>query len=299
MITINEERFKEVFGLIFSAYRARSFGFANTHADNLGPQKLFKPKCVQFGDKDHLYWLTLVALSDRRTNSTMLYRNFARMFNRNKKLFIRGYYPSHPKMEKLFRTYKIAVPVSDIALFLERKKHLDELFNGNPLSIYVGVKNVDDLLKKVRRIAKQNGVKNPFPGAKEKIFTLLAMFLTELTDLQFDDLVPIDVWVQAISSSAGVLVGEGQIKFRILERSLRPLMRDLFPEFKAVAGASNATWVQGKSMCTHCARLDMKGICPISAICGPFRRMRNPSSGKHYGYIEVPSDFVPKGSNPC
>lgn len=39
MITIDEERFKEVFGLIFSAYKARSHGFADTHADNLGPPK--------------------------------------------------------------------------------------------------------------------------------------------------------------------------------------------------------------------------------------------------------------------
>jgi hypothetical protein len=299
MITIDEERFKEVFGQIFSAYKARSHGFADTHADNLGPQRIYYPKCVKVGNRDHLYWLTLVALSDRRTNSTMLYRNFARMFNRNKKLFIQGYYPSHRKMERLFRTYKIAVPVGDIALFLEKKRHLDELFNGDPFAIYNGVGNIDDLLIKARRIAKLRGIDLPFPGAKEKIFTLLAMFLSELTDLQFDDLIPIDVWVQSIATSTGVLKGEGIIKFRVLERLLRPNMRKLFSGFKDVPGAANATWILGKSMCTHCAGRDMKDICPIYDMCkGPFRRHRTPESDKHSGYIEVPSDFIPKGSNP-
>lgn len=229
----------------------------------------------------------------------MLYRNFARMFNRNKKLFIQGYYPSHRKMERLFRTYKIAVPVGDIALFLEKKRHLDELFNGDPFAIYNGVSNIDDLLIKARRIAKSRGIDLPFPGAKEKIFTLLAMFLSELTDLQFDDLIPIDVWVQSIAAATGVLKGEGIIKFRVLERLLRPNMRKLFSEFKDVPGAANATWILGKSMCTHCAGRDMKDVCLIYDMCkGPFRRHRTPESDKHSGYIEVPSDFIPKGSNP-
>ncbi len=296
MITIDEERFDTVFRLIFGAYANRTGIFARHQAETLGPQFLYRPSGVDTGSKHHLYWLALVAFSDRRTNSSTLYRNFAKLFSRNRRLFEVGFYPSIRRMTQLFRKYKIALPVGEIALFLERKRHLDDFFDGDPIRIYDGVSDIEELMVKLKKMAKERDIKNPFPGAKMKIFSLLAMFLSEITTLQFKDVVPIDVWVQSICVSTGVIGGSGKVKVWKLERQLRPIMTRLFAEFRHVKGAMNATWIHGKSLCTNCSRINMCTVCPVFHLCkGPFSRMRNPQTGKHYGYVEIPSNFVPKG----
>ncbi len=297
MIEIDKDRFKKIFRKVFNAYAKRQGVFAEFEADNAGPQKLSLPSAVTRGDKNHLYWLALVAFTDKRTNSATLYPCFAGMFDRNPKLFQRGYYPSVSKMTKLFRQYTIAVPVKEIAFFLERKKHIDLYFDGDPVKIFEGVTNVDELMKKLEGIKKTYRLENILPGAKEKMLCLWAMFVKELVPLEFADVIPIDVWVQSICSSVGVLRGSGNIKFSALERLLRPLMQELIYEFRYVEGVTNATWILGKKLCTHCSRKDMRILCPIYDLCeGPFKRMRHPVSNKHYGAIEVPSQFIPKNS---
>jgi hypothetical protein len=199
-------------------------------------------------------------------------------------------------MTELFRAYKIALPVMEIAFFIERKRHLDELFGGDPLNIFVGTHDIDELMVKFDAIARQNGIANLFPGAKKKIFSLLAMFLSEFTELQFADVVPIDVWVQSIANSTNVLTGEGQIDINALEQMLRPLMTSVFSEFKHLKGTSNATWIHGRALCTNCGRVNTSSLCSVYEECkGPFKRMHHPVSGKLYGRIQVPADFMPKG----
>lgn len=295
MIKIRKKRLLEIFRLIFEAYQNRTGIFATHHAKSAGPQIKYRPANVQEGDANHLYWLALVAFSDRRTNSEWLYKNFARMFGDHPELFIRREYPTVERMGQLFRQYTIALPQGEIDFFLTRKRHLDECFDGNPLAIYENVRNVDELLKKLRSTARTHGIKNIFPGAKEKIFCLLAMFLREFVALDFDDVIPVDVWVQAIAVSTENLRGKGQIKFSTLERMLRPLVTQAFKPFLRVEGAANATWILGKHGCTLCAGRDMCRTCPIYQHCrGPFTRKRHPLSNKHLGVIFLPPDFKPK-----
>lgn len=295
MIKVNKTLFLKVFGLIFEAHLNNGGIFSERSAQTVGPQNIFRPSTVVEGSGDHLYWLTLVAFSDRRTNSTQLYKNFARMFARNPTLFRRGQYPSLQRMTKLFRTYKIALPVKEIAFFVERKRHLDEYFEGDPLKIYEGVEDVASLMRKIKNVAKINRVKNLFPGAKEKIFCLLAMFIREFVDLRFADVVPVDVWVQSICASTGILEGEGHVKFEALGHHLRPLMTEVFLSHRGVQGAANATWILGKFGCTYCSRIDMSTRCPVYHFCqSPFERMRHPVSGKHLGAIGLPLKHRPK-----
>lgn len=295
MIKVNQKLFLKVFGLIFEAHRKNEGIFVQRTASTAGPQNIFRPSGAEEGSANHLYWLALVAFSDRRTNSTILYRNFARMFSSNPTLFRRGEYPSLLRMTELFRTYKIALPVKEIAFFLERKRHLDELFSGDPLNIYQGVEDVAGLMKKLNEIAKKNGIKNIFPGAKEKIFCLLAMFLREYVNLSFADVVPVDVWVQSISASTGVLKGKGRIKFSTLGSRLRPLMTKAFLNYRKIEGAANATWLLGKFGCTHCSGKNMSDRCPVYNLCkGPFERTRHPTTDKHLGVIELPLKHKPK-----
>jgi len=295
MITINKTLFHEVFGLIFDGYAARTGIFSEHHATTVGPQHVYRPRRVQQGSVDHVYWLALVAMSDRRTNSTMLYKNFAKMFDRNPSLFVRGKFPTLKRMTTLFRQYQIAVPVGDIAFFIERKRHLDTYFGGDPFALFASAKNIDELMIHFKKLAKQYRIKTLFPGAKEKIFCLLAMFLREFEDLGFADVIPIDVWVQSIAASTGVLEGEGYIKFQKLEQSLRPAMQEVFKKHLNTDGAANATWVLGKFGCTHCHRRDMETLCPVYHLCqGPFTRTRHKVSGKHLGVIELPLNRLPK-----
>lgn len=170
MVKIDEEVFSIVFGLIFQSYSLKTGIFKRHSARDVGPQYRFCPSSVNRGDADHLYWLTLVAFSDKRTDSVFLYRNFSRMFSRNPRLFLRGQYPSLRRMSDLFQRYKIALPAKEISFFIERKRHLDDLFEGDPLKIYEGSKDIASLMKNLKDLAKKSGIKNLFPGAKEKIF---------------------------------------------------------------------------------------------------------------------------------
>lgn len=289
MITISKTSFLKVFGLIFEAYVNRQGLFAKHTADTSGPQKTFCPSKLEKVSREHLYWLALVALSDRRTNSIHLYKNFATMHDEDQTLFVQSVQPSLEKATELFRAYQIALPVKDIRLFLERKYHLDVFFDGDPLKIYEGVDNVSDLMKKLSDIGKAAGIKIMFPGAAEKIFSLLAMFINELVEIEFKDLVPIDVWVQSISASTGVLKGKGKIGTKALSKQLRPLMAKSFSLHIENEGASNATWILGKFGCTHCNHQDMCKLCPVYHICkGPFERACHHESGNPIDAIQLP-----------
>jgi hypothetical protein len=110
--------------------------------------------------------------------------------------------------------------------------------------------------------------------------------------------VPIDVWVQAISASTGILMNEGFIKSSPLERLLRLPMTEIFEKYRNIDGAANATWILGKFGCTHCGRIDMSNLCPVYHLCGgPFERMRHSLSNKHFGAIQLPPKYKPKYSN--
>ncbi len=295
MIKVNEKSFFKIFGLIFKAYQGKKGIFGKNDKKVIIPQNTFWPRTIIKGSKDHLYWLALVAFSDKRTDSVWLYMNFAKMFERNPSLFERGYYPSLGRMAELFKTYGIALPTKEIAFFIERKHHLDEFFQGDPVKIYEGSPNVESLIKNLKNIGKQNEIKNLFPGAKEKIFCLLAMFLREYVDLKFEDIVPIDAWVQAISASTGVLEGKGYIKFSNLGKLLRPLMAKAFLKHRSIYLAENATWILGKTGCTHCSWEDMSKLCPVYNLCkGPFKSTRHAVSGKHLAVIQLPLKHLPK-----
>lgn len=298
MVKIDKKRFREIFREVFLAYTNKQGLFAKLRAENFGPQNIHRPNAVDIGSKDHLYWLSLVALSDKRTNSSVLYRCFARMFTDHPNLFVRRRYPSHPEMTKLFRAYTIALPVKEIAFFLERKKHLDEVFDGDPIMIFNDASDIDGLMKKLKVMGTERGIPKLFPGAAEKIFSLLAMFLSEFTELRFADVVPIDTWVQAVAISTRVVRGKGRIKDRAMESMLRPLMTELYAEFRHALGTSNATWILGKVACTRCASENMEGACPVYDKCkGPFWRLRHPVSDKHYGQFKIPPDYRCKGGS--
>lgn len=289
MIKISKTRFLKVFGLIFEAYVNSQGLFAEHTADTSGPQRTFRPSKLQKGSKEHLYWLALVALSDRRTNSIHLYKNFATMYDEDQTLFVQGAQPSLEKATELFRAYQIALPVKETRLFLERKRHLDVFFDGDPLKVYVGVDNVSDLMQKLSDIGKAQGIKVMFPGAAEKIFSLLAMFINELVQIEFKDLVPIDVWVQSISASTGVLNGKGKIGTRVLNRQLRPLIAKSFSSHMENEGVSNATWILGKFGCAHCGHQDMSKLCPVYHFCkGPFERAYHHETRRPIDVIQLP-----------
>ncbi|MCF7843972.1 hypothetical protein K9M47_03700 [Candidatus Gracilibacteria bacterium] len=294
MININRRRFGIIFRSIFNAYLLRSHGFALYNAENSAPQVINKPKCVEIGDQRHLYWFTLVGMSDTRTTSSTLYPRFAEMFDRNPTLFKIGYIPTEKRVTELFRKYRIALPVKQIKFFIERKRHLDLIFNGNPLEIYSDVKTIDELMLKLNHLKKKNGIKNIFPGAKRKVFTLLAMFLSEFAEFDFEEVVPVDVWVQSIANSTHALSGEGVIDINKLEQMIRPVLVKVFKNFKHHHGAASATWILGNKFCSNCHRTDVSNNCPVFKLCdGPSLRMRHPESDKHYGRIERP--FNPRG----
>lgn len=280
--------------MIFEAYQEKSHGFALYNAENSAPQVINKPENVNFGDVKHLYWFTLVAMSDTRTTSTTLYPRFAKMFERNQSLFRIGYVPTQWRMSQLFKQYQIALPQKQIKFFIERKRHLDLYFGGDPLQIYDGIKTIDALMEKLKGVGRQNHIRNIFPGAKRKVFTLLAMFLAEFADFNFEEIVPVDVWVQSIANSTNALQGRGIIDINSLEQMIRPVLVGVFNPYRHHKGISSATWILGNKFCSNCHRSDVSKSCPVYTLCeGPSLRMRHPESGKHYGRVERP--FNPRG----
>ncbi len=295
MIKIKRALFHEVFTRIFEAYRQKWGIFYSYTAVVAGPQHRFRPKQVNVGSREHIYWLALVALSDKRTNSSVLYRNFARMFERHPELFHIGEYPTVEEMGDLFRRYQIALPRMEIGFFVERKRHLDKFFGGDPFLIYEGVGNIADLMERLRELGKRHGVKNMFPGAKGKIFSLLWMFLREFRQLEFSEVVPVDVWVQSIAVSTRGFHGIGTITSQRSEKSLRPLLNHAFANYREVEGAANATWILGRYGCRLCGGQDMRELCPIYDLCkGPFERPRHPVTGKHLGVVRLPVKYKSK-----
>lgn len=299
MITFDERRFAHVFRKVFRAFEAQTHLFAVLSYKTVGPQHLNCPKKITVGSREFMYWLTLTAWCDKRTNSADLYAKMALLFSNHRQFFDVGYLPKEGYLANLFRRYGLGLMQSVPREFIERKRHLDSFFDGDPREIYRGTKTIEELMKKLQDLGRNSGVGNIFPGAKEKIFTLLAMFLSELSELDFGEVVPIDVWVQSISTSTGVLKGRGQIDHNEVERTLRPLMASLFNnKFRHVQGAANATYMLGVELCKTCRVRDHRATCPIYSDCnGPFKRTRHPESGKHYGRITIPPDYIGKNGD--
>ena len=153
MVTIDKKRFREIFRKVFRSYGEGVGIFAKLRSENFGPQNIQRPKGVGLGSHDHIYWLSLVALSDKRTNSSVLYRCFARMFTKNPTLFRRGFYPSLMRMTKLFRRYTIALPVKEIGFFLAKAQEQISLLDQGA--------RADDC-RPFDRVAKLSHVTGPF-----------------------------------------------------------------------------------------------------------------------------------------
>ena len=298
MTAVNKQCFNGTFGTIFQAYQNKTHLFALHRAENTAPQIINIPRSISHGSVEHIYWYALVGMSDTRTTSATLYPRFARMFSDNPSLFQVGTFPKPSELLLLFKKYQIALPRKQIKLFIERKHHLDVIFGGDPLAIYEGIQTIDELIARNTVLAREYGVRrnNLFPGAKRKVFTLLAMFLSEIVPgFTFKELVPIDVWVQSITNSIGALSGFDLINIIDLEQSIRPHMVRVFEPFKGEFGVASATWILGNKGCSNCHRIDMSALCPVYDNCrGPYLRMRHPGSNKLYGKVQMFPTFRQK-----
>lgn len=289
-ITLDTKRLEIVFGTIFKAYGEQThlFAFPENRAEQHAPQLINRPKHVSVGDERHLYWLALTAMSDSMTHSGLLYKNSARMFSRNPSLYEVGRIPTLRRTRELFKRYGIALPHKQAVFFRERKRHLDLLFAGNPLNIYRDVSTIEQLLPQLRALGRSTGVSNVFPGAKGKILTLLAMYLSEAAGLQFKDLVAADLWVQRLANTTDALVGDGVIMNERLERMLRPEISRIYHQSVPVSGLANATWLLGNRLCSKCHKEDVRALCPIYDLCnGPSRSMRD-KNNRQTGKVQRP-----------
>lgn len=277
----------EVLDQIVPAYLERKALFQWKHRDG-APQNIFRPKNLPVGGVRHARWLFFAAMTDRREESKMVYQGHARVWEKYAGLLYDNqvWKLSATDIEKILREnggFGMAKTSSQV--WIENSATLFKQFDGDPRRLFEG-RTVDDIME-LKKKKKWN-----IPGFGPKIVSLLAMFYVEAGMIeQSFDAFPVDVHVQRISLSTGIVKIKKDTGNVNMELALRPLLTSICHERGwNIVDASHALWLLGNSLCSNCSRTSASKLyCPAYDLCGgPFESKRYFTEGKWDPYLQSP-----------
>lgn len=269
-LIINPSRAYEVLDQIVPAYLQRKLLFRWKHRD-IAPQNVFRPEALPFGSLRHARWLFFAAMTDRREQSQAIYSGHSRLWEQYADQLYDNPTSSNwsaEDIEKLLRKNGgFGMVKTSSQVWVENSATLFEQFGGDPRKLFED-RTVDDIL----RLKKKKKWK--IPGFGPKIISLLAMFYVEAGIIkQAFDAFPVDVHVQRISLSTGIVKIKKDAQNENMELALRPLFTKICHNRGwDIVDVSHAVWLLGNNLCTGCSLTSAaRSYCPAYSLCsGPF-----------------------------
>ncbi|MDQ5962439.1 MAG: hypothetical protein QG653_246 [Patescibacteria group bacterium] len=235
-------------------------------------EKAIEP--MKIGSRDHLQWLFPTVGSDRRQESTNVYRNHSLLYHEKPGLYRGEAQHLEPReLEKILREFKFGIPEDTSRYWPHQARTLFKCFAGDPIKLleYCGG-TVAGVLAFKKNWRKEVGSLS-LPGFGPKITSLLFLFYEELGKFPMpDDAFAVDVHVQRFFLQTKTVLLKERVIASMLERVLRPYLCGFCARFsKSKVDLAHALWQNGAKMCDVCTR--QKGadvLCPIEKCCtGP------------------------------
>lgn len=272
-LTFDRGRADEVIRTAFRAYEAQTHLYQLVHRLNGdAPQVKYRPEGVEQRSRDDFIRLYFAALTDRRQVSKEVYKTHARLWGTHEWLYRETLLTrmlSPEDLELMLREAKVGVPKESAKNWLPCSETLYRIFDGDPLKLYASG-SIDGVIAWKKAVEKNIG-KNPIPGFGPKILSLLAIFYEELEAIPpVEGAFPVDVHVQRILISTGIIRGSGIIDSAMLAEFIRPRIYAVCTEnaWRSLEVA-HALWFLGNKSCTNCHMLtDVHARCPIMELCG-------------------------------
>lgn len=265
-LTFDAERARSILGRMYAAYQLRQGLYEVRHA-NKGdaPQDRFIPKGVERGSRDHAIFLYFATGTDRRQVSNTLYRAHMHLWERRPRM-----YQSDVLLFKdgVIKRNIFSCPIGmkdEIAKnWKPCARTLYREFEGDPTALYASG-SIDQILK-----YKQSAKQDPLPGFGPKIFSLLAIFYEDLGLLSgIQGAFPVDVHIQRICISTGIVSGNGTLYREGVAEFIRPRLYELcMEEGWNRSDLAHAMWFNGSELCNGCATSRVvASLCTVYELC--------------------------------
>lgn len=264
-ISVDKARAKHVLWPLYEAYMKQKQLFAHISREVNAPQRRFFPSGVSKGGIEHRVWLFFAAMTDRREVSENVYEGHVRLWEKAPQLYSKHVIDMQPSnVVILLSTERIGSPRQSARYWPRSAETLFGTFGGDPLHMYRELKSVNAIL------AFKNGT-NKLPGFGPKILSLLSLFFEELGLMDMPpDAFPVDVHVQRVAISTGIVIARGLVVNEDVESVLRPLLCEICLEEKwKPIELAHALWFLGNRCCSGCYRKkEVKLLCPTYQTCG-------------------------------
>lgn len=242
---------------------------AQVSLDGMYEQKPVVP--MKKASLDHLQWVFPTVGSDRRQESTNVYRNHALLYHDMPELY-RGeaQHWSREDLKRLLSSRKFGIPGDTSRDWPYQARTLFKSFGGDPIKLleYCGG-TVAGVLAFKENWKKENGAPT-LPGFGPKITSLLYLFYEELGKFPMpEDAFAVDLHVQRFFLQTKAIVLKGTTHSSMMEKVLRPYLCGFSFRFdKSKVDVAHGLWQNGSKMCDVCT--NTKGsdvLCPVEKEC--------------------------------
>ncbi len=288
-IAFRKDRARELLGRLYRDFTRG--GGAKEDIAHRAPQWVHRPPALEFASPEHRRWLFFAASTDVREDSHSVYATHRALWEDHRSpLPFRGAARSTRELyEESVLTWeredyisalaksRIGNPRRNIDWWGRRARTLWGEWGGDPYGMFSSG-SIDGFLA-----WKDAARSDLLPGVGPKIASLISIFLEETGLPGVPDAFPVDVHVQSIALSLGLLefAREGPVLNDALERTLRKGIAELSREEGwSRVHLSHALWFRGHHGCRGCSRRrEMPLHCPVYSDCrgryasGPYFRM--------------------------
>lgn len=267
---LHPARARRVLRAIYAAYANQTGLFAFVGRKD-APQTRFLPADIERNSPEHLAWLFFAALTDRRDESENVYAGHRKLWNEARHLYtpLVQMVP-YAELKEVLEGARISMPNTSARSWLACARTLYAELKGDPRLLYRSG-NIDTIVARKRSDKNRDGALD-LPGYGPKLLSLLAVFFVEIGALQEvpRNTFPIDLHVQRLALSTGIVTGRGSAENAALESRLRPLFyRIAREEGMPILELSHALWLLGNRVCNRCSyRRDAAHVCPSYELCG-------------------------------
>jgi endonuclease III len=268
-VRFNAERAERILSEAHDMYMKERLLYSRVGIER-APQNTCIPQGVTRGSFAHGLFLYFTTLITYASESEMGFRQSARLFENHPHLFSEellrvdvGHVGKHLREVGFVRPEQGAKYWHGSGVTLVRE------YDNDPLQIFA-VENVDEFLSKKAILRKRLG-KDGLPGIGPKIFSLMALFFEELGLIgEMPGAFPVDLHVQRICISLGIVEGGGIIDATFLAEFLRPKIYDICRRLgMRPLNLSHALWFLGNRVCTRCSLVEgIEHVCPVVHHCG-------------------------------
>lgn len=266
-ISFDANRGEELMVTLLDAYR-KTHGVHWYRPETHAPQHLNRPKGMNRGGLEWRRWISVAGGTDRRTVSSHHYAAHVDLYAKYPEMYAPQAAMLSPEIiEQRLREHGLSMPRQTSLFWPVFADTLQRLFQDDPLNIFRDG-SIESIIKFKYHFKKENGY-DPLPGYGPKIASLVAIFFEECGLIKIDDALPVDLHLQRIFISTGIVTLNEIATNEHLENPIRLFLCELcYKRGWNRVELSHALWFLGNKACSRCQHhAEMSLACSLYSEC--------------------------------